>query len=466
MKVFTVQEFEAYTPKRKTLALFGSSAEHSLSPALHNEIFRRCGVEIDYILVKPEPDEFSRAVALAREKLIGFNCTIPFKRTVVPFLDHVDKRVSFLGAANTVVVRDGELWGYNTDGEGFLRALELQSVSLTDRRVLLAGCGGAALSVAYEAAMAGAAHITCAARSLAKARDFTETLRRATGLNIFEPQLLQGIGGSFDVLVNATPVGMAETADQAPVELDCITGLQFVYDCIYNPPMPKLLKDADMRRILWDNGLSMLVLQGAVGHIHWLDIPPYPDDMLRQVLDTISAAHARERLRSVWGRSNLALTGFMGCGKTTIGQKLAKLLDMDFVDLDQKIEQEQKTTISDIFEKKGEMYFRALETRACEEVAKLENTVIATGGGTVIRDQNAEILEKSCLILFLNRTLAQIEQNLKGSYARPLLQVPNVSEHIKSLFDFRVPQYYDKSDVTVYFPGNLPDPVRHALIHI
>ena len=229
MKVFTVQEFEAYTPKRKTLALFGSSAEHSLSPALHNEIFRRCGVEIDYILVKPEPDEFSRAVALAREKLIGFNCTIPFKRTVVPFLDHVDKRVSFLGAANTVVVRDGELWGYNTDGEGFLRALELQSVSLTDRRVLLAGCGGAALSVAYEAAMAGAAHITCAARSLAKARDFTETLRRATGLNIFEPQLLQGIGGSFDVLVNATPVGMAETADQAPVELDCITGLQFVY---------------------------------------------------------------------------------------------------------------------------------------------------------------------------------------------------------------------------------------------
>ena len=466
MQVYSMQEFESFIPKRKTFALFGSSAAFSLSPSLHNEIFRRCGTDAEYIAITATCEELPRALELAREKLAGFNCTIPFKQTIIPYLAQADKRVSVLGAANTIVVKNGEFFGYNTDGQGFSSALRLSSVTLTEKRLLLLGCGGAALSIAFEAAVCGASHVTVAARSREKAMAFINRVATATGLDIFDFQPIDSVCGEYDILVNATPVGMGESADESPIDLARISGLTFVYDCIYHPPMPQLLNEAEARGIRWDNGLSMLVLQGVQAQYHWMDIPPYSDELLGDIIDFIGVKQARERLKEVHGSSNIALTGFMGCGKTTIGKKLAALLGMDFIDLDQKIEAEQGTTISDIFEKRGEMYFRDLETLACHDLVKLENTVIATGGGTVIRDRNAEILKENCLILFLYQTLEQIEQNLSGSYARPLLQVQNVSEHIKSLYDFRTPQYLEKSDIAVRFPKGTPDNARHTLMHI
>lgn len=466
MQVYSLEEFKNFTPKRKTFALFGSSAAFSLSPSLHNEIFSKCGMDCEYISVTASPEELPLALELAREKVCGFNCTIPYKQTIIPYLSSADKRVSILGAANTIVIEDGKFHGFNTDGPGFARALALNSVSLENKKLLLLGCGGAALSIAYESALRGAASITIAARSEEKALSFIETLKSATELDIFNYQPLDAASGSFDILVNATPVGMAESEDISPVDLDKIQGLSFVYDCIYHPPMPKLLKEAEKRGILWDNGLSMLVLQGVQSQVHWLGSDSYSDELISHVIDFIGVKQAIERLRTVYKRSNIALTGFMGCGKTTIGKKLAALLEMDFIDLDQKIEKEQNMSISEIFEKRGEMYFRELETQACYELNKLENTVIATGGGTVIRDRNADVLKNNCLIILLNQSLEQIEKNLSGSYARPLLQVSNVSEHIKSLYDFRTPQYLANSDVIVSFPSGVKENARHVLMHI
>ena len=466
MQVYSLEEFKNFTPKRKTFALFGSSAAFSLSPSLHNEIFQKCGLDCEYISIIASTEEFPQALEIAREKVCGFNCTIPYKQTVIPYLSAADKRVSVLGAANTIVIKNGEFHGFNTDGQGFSRAMALNSVSLENKKVLLLGCGGAALSIAYECALHGANSVTVAARSKEKALSFIETLKTSTELDIFSYTALDSVSGSFDILINATPVGMAETEDSCPVDFDKLHGLSFVYDCIYHPPMPKLLKEAENRGILWDNGLSMLVLQGVQSQVHWLEKDKYSDELIAHVIDFIAVKQARERLRTVYKRSNIALTGFMGCGKTTIGKKLAELLNMDFIDLDQKIEAEQNMSISEIFEKKGEMYFRELETQACHELNTLENTVIATGGGTVIRDRNAEILKENCLIVFLNQSLEQIEKNLSGSYARPLLQVANVSEHIKSLYDFRTPQYLANSDVIVSFPIGVKDNTRHALMHI
>ena len=107
-----------------------------------------------------------------------------------------------------------------------------------------------------------------------------------------------------------------------------------------------------------------------------------------------------------------------------------------------------------------------METRACEDCLKLENTVISTGGGTVIRYDNDKILKKNSLIVFLNRTFAEIERNLEGSASRPLLQVNNVREHIRSLYDFRQPQYLERTDITVDFPGDDIDAAQHVLLFI
>ncbi len=466
MQVYSFEEFKNFTPKRKTFALFGSSAAFSLSPSLHNEIFKKCGLDCEYISITASPEELPEALELARKKLSGFNCTIPYKQTVIPYLTDADKRVSVLGAANTVVVKNGEFYGFNTDGQGFSRAMDLNSVTLKDKKILLLGCGGTALSIAYECALHGAASVTVAARSDKKAHDFIERIKTSTECDIFSYSPINTVCGSFDILINTTPVGMADTQDICPVNLDNLQGLSFVYDCIYHPPMPMLLKEAEKRGILWDNGLSMLVLQGVQSQVHWLGNDEYPDELISHVLNFITSKQAIERLQTVHKRSNIALTGFMGCGKTTIGKKLANLLNMDFVDLDQKIESEQKMSISEIFEKKGEMYFRDLETRACYELNKLENTVIATGGGTIIRDRNADVLKPNSLIVLLNQSLEQIEKNLNGSYARPLLQVPNISEHIKSLYDFRTPQYLANSDIIVNFPVGISDNARHVLMHI
>lgn len=466
MQVYSMEEFMNFKPKRKTLALFGSSAAFSLSPSLHNEIFFKSGIDAEYIAITASPDELPKALELAREKLVGFNCTIPFKQTIIPYLSKMSDQVSVLGAANTIAVVDGEFHGYNTDGIGFSQALKLNSVSLESKHMLLLGCGGAALAVAYEAAKCGAKKITVAARSAEKADDFINRLRAATARDIFAYSPLDTVCGEFDILVNATPVGMGETQDISPVNLDKLSNLSFVYDCIYHPPMPKLLQDADKLGIPWDNGLSMLVLQGAMAHEHWFGSSDYPNEFISDVINHIGVKQAKERLITLWKRSNIALTGFMGCGKTTVGKKLAELMGMDFIDLDQKIEKDMNMSISDIFEKHGESYFRELEARACMDLVKLENTVIATGGGTVIRDQNAGILKENCVIVYLNRSLPQIERNLSGSYSRPMLQVPNVSEHIKSLHEVRAPQYLKNSDVVVYFPEPERNSAQHVLIHI
>ncbi len=466
MQVYSMQEFEHFKPERRTLALFGSSAAFSLSPSLHNEIFSKSGIDAQYIAVTSSPDELPHALSLAREKLVGFNCTIPFKQTIIPYLSQMSDQVSVLGAANTISVVNGEFHGYNTDGIGFSQALKLNSVSLKDKHVLLLGCGGAALAVAYEAARCGAKKITVAARSADKAEEFIKRLRSATCLDIFNHVPLDTVCGEYDILVNATPVGMGETQHLSPVNLDRLSNLSFVYDCIYHPPMPKLLKDADERGIPWDNGLSMLVLQGAMAHKYWFGSCNYSDELISDVINHIGVKQASERLNSLWKRSNIALTGFMGCGKTTVGKKLADIMGMDFIDLDQKIEKDMNMSISDIFEKHGESYFRELETRACMDLIKLKNTVIATGGGTVIRNRNADILKENCVIVYLNRSLPQIERNLKGSHSRPLLQVPNVSEHIKSLHEFRAPQYLQSSDVVVYFPEPERNSAQHVLMHI
>ncbi|MBR5479858.1 MAG: shikimate dehydrogenase [Clostridia bacterium] len=453
--VLNLEEFKKFTPKKKTIAVMGKPIHHSLSPILHTEFSKETGIDFDYIALEVSPDEFPAALKLAKEKLCGFNLTMPLKQTVIPYLDEADKEVTLTQSANTVVINNGRLHGYTTDGVGLVDALLLKTETLKNKAVLILGAGGAARSVA-SALVASGVVVSVAVRSEEKGKAFSSILP-------CNYVLFDDIYDKYDILINATPVGMNDD-DLPPIDISKLQRLTLVYDCIYNPPMTKLLRDARDSGIAYDNGLSMLVLQGAYSEQYW-----FSADISNAVIDSIMrklrASQALARLAEVHGKSNIVLTGFMGCGKTTIGKMLADAIGFDFVDLDEKIESEQNMKITEIFSKYGEEFFRKLERNACQDCTNLKHTVIATGGGTVIRSDNAEILKKNSLLIFLNKKLDEIYRNLEGSTNRPLLMVENVHEHIRSLYEFRQPQYLERSELDVTFPDGA-EPVNEILLSI
>lgn len=145
---------------------------------------------------------------------------------------------------------------------------------------------------------------------------------------------------------------------------------------------------------------------------------------------------------------NIVLTGFMGTGKSKIGKRLATELRMGYLDTDELIEEREKDSISAIFKKKGEEYFRHLETQVVKEVALLDNFVISTGGGVVLREENIRALKKNALIVCLFASPEVILKRTKGDDNRPLLGVNNQKKRIEELLAFRKP-YYEKADFSV-----------------
>ncbi|MEE0858601.1 MAG: shikimate kinase [Acutalibacteraceae bacterium] len=148
-------------------------------------------------------------------------------------------------------------------------------------------------------------------------------------------------------------------------------------------------------------------------------------------------------------RSNIVLCGFMGCGKTTVGKQLAKLSGMEYIDIDQYIEQQQNTTISEIFAKYGEDYFRDLEHNATKELAEKQNCVISAGGGTLLFERNVEALKKSGTVVLLNVPLNTIKQRLRNDKKRPLLQRPDKDKVMEEMYNQRLPLYTKVADYVV-----------------
>lgn len=145
---------------------------------------------------------------------------------------------------------------------------------------------------------------------------------------------------------------------------------------------------------------------------------------------------------------NIVLCGFMGCGKTTVGRALAGILGMQFIDMDEYIEQQAGMKVSEIFSSQGESAFRALETKAATELSEKENLVISTGGGAVLSPKNVEAFRSGGLILLLDVPLEVVRSRLEGDTTRPLLNRPDKDEAMLSLYESRLPLYRAAADLT------------------
>ncbi len=256
----------------RKLCVIGDPVEHSKSPLIQNTMLAALGLDYVYLCQPVPRGETARWLECAKfSGYAGFNATMPHKQELVPLMDELDEDARRFGAVNTVCLRDGKSYGYNTDGEGFLRALAEEDIRPQGRTVLLLGAGGAAKAVALKLAWRGAAVFLCN-RTLEKAEELCahgpEGRMTPAG---FDRETLRRLAGKADLLVNCTSLGMRGTTGQFAdfAFLDALPLEAAVCDLIYAPAETELLRQARARGHRTMNGIGLLVHQAVLALEHF-----------------------------------------------------------------------------------------------------------------------------------------------------------------------------------------------------
>jgi shikimate dehydrogenase len=273
------------TVTTKLVILLGNPLGHSISPAMHNRVFEKLGLDYCYMPVEVGPDNLATVfTGLTRMNVAGFNVTIPHKIRIMEYLDELDPLAETIGAVNTICIDDGRTKGYNTDGEGFIRSLEEEAkISVRDKRFFLLGGGGAIRAIAMTLAFKGAEKIIICNRTMTKAQELAAEIngkiRHCTEAveQVFDRQA-EAIE-QCDILVNGTSIGMHPHSDELPIDESLLTSRLIVADIVYNPLMTRLLRTAEDRGCTIARGLGMLIYQGAAGFKLWTGIDPLIGEM-------------------------------------------------------------------------------------------------------------------------------------------------------------------------------------------
>ncbi|CAG0940221.1 partial 3-dehydroquinate dehydratase / shikimate dehydrogenase, partial [Candidatus Brocadiaceae bacterium] len=263
--------------------LIGNPVSHSISPVIHNTLFREMNFNSIYVPFKV--DNVADFIREFRELDVkGYSVTIPHKESVLNHLDAIDPMAKKIGAVNTIVNKDGRLVGYNTDCRAAIQALEdINQVSATGakndrlkgRHVTLLGAGGAARAIAFGLQERGA-QVTIVNRNYERA----QSLARDVGCLYREFDNLPEI--KTDILINATPVGMFPSVNETPIDKNQLKPDMIVFDTIYNPLETKLLRDAKTQGCKILGGLPMFINQAAAQFELWTGVTP-PPELIRKI---------------------------------------------------------------------------------------------------------------------------------------------------------------------------------------
>ena len=285
----------------KIIGLIGYPLAHSISPAFQQAALDHVGIDARYELWETEREALAERVAAMRHPdCLGANVTVPYKELVVPMLDEVDPLAARIGAANTVVNRDGRLCGYNTDMTGFARALrEEGGFDPTGAHVVLLGAGGAGRAAAMALVQAKAASVTIFDIAPDRAQRLVEDLGRQgetplRGLPLGEENLAAA-AKRCQLLVNCTPIGMRHSKEEhdLPMPAELIHPNMLVFDIIYNPFETRFLVEAKRRGARTLGGLPMLVYQGAASFQLWTAGEPPLDVMFKAARKALAPMAAK-----------------------------------------------------------------------------------------------------------------------------------------------------------------------------
>lgn len=379
--------------------LIGEHLLHSCTKTIHEKI-----ASYKYDLHKVQPDETDAFLRAGDFK--GINLSIPYTETVIPCLDEISDHAREIGAVDTVVNRDGKLYGYNTDYLAMRDLLEQNGTDPSGKKVLILGSGAAARTARAAVTDLGAAEAVISCGEACESH------------------------ADAEIIINTTDCGMAPDLDQTPLKLDPFTKLSGLVDTICDPLRTALVLEAQKRGIPAQGGLYMAVMSA----VHACEL--FTDCKIDcEVSDRVY----QEILNS---RRNIVLTGMSLAGKTTLGTLLSQKLGRKLEDTDQMIIRREQRAITDIFATDGEPYFRDLETSMCRELSAEKGMVIATGGGAILRPENVDALKKNGFIVFLDRPFDQI---LPAS-DRPLA---DTKEKVASLLKKRYPIYRSTCDGSI-----------------
>lgn len=400
--------------------LIGKPLGHSFSREIHALV-----ADYDYELFELDENELEEF--LNRREFFGINVTIPYKQEVIPFLDEISDEAKKIGAVNTIVNKNGKLFGYNTDFFGMKSLVEKLGVDVKNKKVLILGTGGTSKTSFAVFNSLGAAEILKVSRKAsADAVTYEEVYKNHTDAQI---------------VVNTTPVGMFPKSYASPLDLGGFCKLEGVVDAVYNPLSTNLVSDALKKGAKASGGLYMLVAQAVYASALFTD-----SSVDLSVIDDVYDKISKEK-------RNIVLCGMPSCGKTTTGKKIAKICNKKFFDVDDEVVKTRNETISEIFKKYGEKEFRKAESEVVERLSCLNGLVIATGGGTVLNESNVRALKRNGIVVFLDRNL----ENLVATDDRPL---SSDKEKLEKLFNERYDVYKSCADIVVDANGNVDDVVE------
>ncbi len=398
--------------------LLGRKLTHSYSPQIHAHLG-----DYNYELFEVEPEDLESF--LKTKDFSGLNVTVPYKKAVIPYLDELSPVARKLGAVNTIVKRNGKLIGHNTDYFGFQTMVKDSGLSLSGKKILVLGSGGAS-NTAVAALQELGAHVIVISR---------------TGEHNYQNLHLHR---DTAVIVNTTPVGMYPNTGCTPLDLSEFPKLEGVLDVIYNPARTALLLDAEKRGLQAVNGLKMLVAQAKEAS-EWFT---------GSSIDEARIGEIHRMLRQQM--ENIILIGMPGCGKSTVGKILAGQRNKQFTDADQVLEFRANQSIPEIFARDGEAFFRTLETETLAILGKESGLVIATGGGCVTQQENLPLLRQNGRIFWLQREVRDLSTD-----GRPLSQSGSLAE----MYSIRKPLYAAFADHTID-NNNTPESAARQILRI
>ena len=389
--------------------LIGKTLKHSYSKIIHEMLGR-----YTYDLVSMEEEEIAEFVKNPEYK--GFNVTIPYKKTIIPFCAEISPEAEKIGSVNTVIKRDGKLFGYNTDYAGFLALSELAGINFCGKKVAILGSGGTYNTAYAVVGDNGAKEIVSVSRS----GEFNyENIEK---------------WNDCEILINTTPVGMYPKNGDSIVDIDDFKNLEGVIDVIYNPLKTKLVHDAEKKCLKAIGGLFMLVFQ-AKEAFEIFTGEKIPDEVTKKVYDTL-----------IKDMTNIVFIGMPGSGKTTAGKFCTKYFEKELLDIDALIVEKAKMSIPEIFEKYGEDYFRDLESECACDAGKQTGKIISCGGGIIKREENLYPLAQNGKIVWIKRDLNSLATN-----GRPLSKD---IEALQKMEKERTPLYEAFSDISIENNGD------------
>ena len=388
---------------KSVCALLGEKLAHSYSPQIHALLG-----DYPYTLSEKRPEEV--AYYLENGGWTGINVTIPYKKTVLPYMDELSPTAADTQSVNTVIRRpDGSLYGDNTDVYGFTHMVRLSGADVGGKKALVLGSGGSAQSVIYALKKLGA-NVVVISRS--GENNYTNLDRHADAR----------------IIVNTTPLGMYPNNGAQALRLKQFGQLEAVFDLIYNPSRTALLLEADALGIPAYNGLTMLVAQAKRSSELFQD-KKLDDDLIASVTARLSAQ-----------MQNVALIGMPGAGKSCAAKELSRLTGRRRLDCDAEIARRSGRTAAELIKSEGETRFRQLESEILADFSKQSGAIIDTGGGCVTVEGNYPLLRQNSVTVWLKRDLNEL--STKG---RPLSQTHGV----EALYRMREPLYQRFCDLEI-----------------